>query len=1118
MDSDFRSINLKSFYSTTGNRILKEVISPLLEASQKYDRLTGYFSVNSLVSIASGLENLYRSNGRMRLVIGIHDIDADLIAARELGNLLPRDLVQIYKNRFLNEVGKLSELTEKSAIAGVAWMLRLGMVEIRIAAPKNSSGIYHQKRMIFKDSKSNVVAGTGSLNETIGGLYNVEEMQFSFSWKGDEDLTFDLVSSFEEIWSGKAEDVDIVSLDKVFASEIIQTLGNLPNPYEKTEKSTSTQSTALMDLLRFVRISPSYVPYNLSNAVLYPHQERVFSEALGRWPIRVMLADEVGLGKTLEAGILISYMLRMNIAKQVTILCPAGLMRQWQEEMKRHFNLNFYYFDSGKNQFVSPDKKRIDESEDKSSKSKINLKLISAQWARLNERRFQENLPDLLLVDEAHAARVSINQYGSKTTRLWQLLDSVKEEIPHIVLLTATPMQVNASEYHGLLKILGLPKQWHKFSNYEESLKAISGNSKSIGLNEAKTLADLIWNSFNEFSWLPDLLTNQESLLIMELRHSFETSKTAPAIKVQQNLKQFISILTKIHPGHFLTCRNTKSGLENFGYKFPIRKFESPKIAMNGILERYELAVESYLSNAYGKTEESLKPQGKFPIGFAKSGYYQRLVSSLYASRSSLTKRKSKLSDLMHALQISNSELISKLLSNFDIDDDDVEQDDYLELGVKVPNSNDLNKVIANVNGMIKLEISYIEELLNILSRMGSNIEEHDPKFEVALEILESKSIKQAVLVFSRYTDTLEGFLKLFEKHELSRQVPGFALYTGGRAWIKTSLGRFEATKSDVTDALNANRISIVFCSDAASEGLNLQAARTLINLDVPWNPARLEQRIGRIARLGQKAREVEIYNLWYPESIEAKMYSRLLSRKNDYELAVGEAADIFSEAIKREVMSKFDGNQSKVSNHFAQLQEVRDDFQRIALQKIWQSSENHMPASTEMREDLLQAIKYVDANFETSKYSEVLVAEPGLPNSLTLLHSALDEIATKATINTSRDTHLLSGVFINETLHALIVLDENNRANILNILSFGRVVQAILGMTKLKGRDFFAKKVEREMLANKLRQYLLEQVNIPNHTFARVPFNGIVSPNQEIEFEKMEIRDFCHVEIESLS
>ena len=96
------------------------------------------------------------------------------------------------------------------------------------------------------------------------------------------------------------------------------------------------------------------------------------------------------------------------------------------------------------------------------------LKLVSAQWARLNENEFKKLLPEMLIVDEAHAARVNVDQYGSKSTRLWKLLDYVKELIPHILLLTATPMQVHPSEYHGLLNLLGLPGQWKKFAKYEE--------------------------------------------------------------------------------------------------------------------------------------------------------------------------------------------------------------------------------------------------------------------------------------------------------------------------------------------------------------------------------------------------------------------------------------------------------------------------------------------------------------------------------------------------------------------------------------------------------------------------------------------------------------------------
>ena len=1112
---DFKSLSVRSFYSTTGHRILNEALSPILSLSTNYDRLTGYFTVESLASVAAGLEAIYRKSGKMRLVIGIHDVPGDLLAARALGSLLPETLVNQVKEKFFVEVGQLSDMTSKSAIAGIAWMLRLGLLEVRVASPKSQQGIYHQKRMIFKDSHGNVIAGTGSLNETIGGLYNVEEMQFSFSWKSAENPTLELVKSFEQIWKGLEPDIDIIPLDEAFARGILEKLGNPANPFENSPTLTTAKNIDFTSLIQLIRTSSSFTPFNLSFASLYPHQERVFHESLSRWPVRVMLADEVGLGKTLEAGILISYMLRMKLVENVTILCPAGLLRQWQEEMDRHFKLDFWIYESGTKSFVSANSEHISSASSSALNSAPKLKLVSAQWARLNENEFKKLLPEMLIVDEAHAARVNVDQYGSKSTRLWKLLDSVKELIPHILLLTATPMQVHPSEYHGLLNLLGLPGQWKKFTKYEESLKIVSTKSNSIGLNEAKTMADLLLSSFESYSWLPELLTSKESLLIMELRQSQSQSSAASAILIQNQLDAFRKILTKVHPGHFLTCRNTKSGLEKFGYKFPVRKFDAPEITMSGKLEKYEWAVESYLSQAYGKTEESLKPGGKFPIGFAKSGFYQRLVSSLFASRASLLKRKAKLSLIGEALKDSNSELLIKLLSDFDFEDEDLNTDDFGQLGPELDDQNGLIKVLENVKQAIILENSYIEELLRILDGVGASIENHDPKFSVAMKSLEKFLGEGPVLVFSRYTDTLDGFLNLFSNSHLLNQVPGFALYTGGKAWIQTPMGIVPATKSDVTDALNSGVISLVFCSDAASEGLNLQTAKTLINLDVPWNPARLEQRIGRIARLGQKSPEVNIINLWYPDSIEAIMYVRLLSRQEDYQLAVGEAADIFADAIRNEVRNKFAGEQVSTKSEYLELQRVREDYQRIALEKIWQT-DGAFPASTNLRIDLLEFIRLSDSELDTSRYSSELTAEPGTPKSFTLLHPAFDEIGELLTSVENLGNSDLCLVLDDTKLLAFCIKDESGRMRLLNIMSLGRILQSISGKFTLEESDFSGDSFEESHLSIRLRNFLLEQSNIPNHSYATVPFEGIFAPWSEQRFVNLVVQELCKVNVES--
>jgi hypothetical protein len=628
-------------------------------------------------------------------------------------------------------------------------------------------------------------------------------------------------------------------------------------------------------------------------------------------------------------------------------------------------------------------------------------------------------------------------------------------------------------------------------------------------------MADLLLSTFESYSWLPELLTSKESLLIMELRQSQSQSSAASAILIQNQLAAFRKILTKIHPGHFLTCRNTKTGLEKFGYKFPVRKFDAPEITMSGKLEKYEWAVESYLSQAYGKTEESLKPGGKFPIGFAKSGFYQRLVSSLFASRASLLKRKAKLNLIGSALKDSNSELLIKLLNDFDFEDEDLNTDDFGQLAPEIDVQNGLSKVLENVRQAIILENSYIEELLRILDGVGENIENHDPKFSVAMNSLEKFLGEGPVLVFSRYTDTLDGFLNLFCNSHLLNQVPGFALYTGGKAWIQTSMGVVPATKSDVTDALNSGVISLVFCSDAASEGLNLQTAKTLINLDVPWNPARLEQRIGRIARLGQKSPEVNIINLWYPDSIEAIMYVRLLSRQEDYQLAVGEAADIFADAIRNEVRNKFAGEQVSTKSEYLELQRVREDYQRIALEKIWQS-DGDFPASTNLRGDLLEFIRLSDSELDTSRYSSELTAEPGTPKSFTLLHPAFDEIGELLTSVENLGNSDLCLVLDDRKLLAFCTRDQSGRIRLLNIMSLGRILQSISGKFTLEASDFSGDSFEESHLNIRLRNFLLEQSNIPNHSYASVPFEGVFAPWSEQRFITLEVQELCKVNVDS--
>jgi hypothetical protein len=158
-----------------------------------------------------------------------------------------------------------------------------------------------------------------------------------------------------------------------------------------------------------------------------------------------------------------------------------------------------------------------------------------------------------------------------------------------------------------------------------------------------------------------------------------------------------------------------------------------------------------------------------------------------------------------------------------------------------------------------------------------------------------------------------------------------------------------------VKNALNEGWLSVVFCSDAASEGLNLQAARVIINIDVPWNPAKLEQRIGRIDRLGQASPTVDIYNLWFPNSVEANMYERLLARREYWQLAVGETPDLVGDAIRIELSHRLGSREMLRSDPFETLQSLRTEFQHRAMAKVWDVQLQIEPISLTMRKELLK-------------------------------------------------------------------------------------------------------------------------------------------------------------------
>lgn len=979
----FRDLSeLEITYEGSAGQILRDFVLPVVEVAERYDRLTSFFNVGALLAISEGLEQLRRRSGQMRLVLGIHDVPAELAEARIKSEMWAASVVREVRERLLSEASTLTDELHRDRLATLAWMIRDGFLQVRVAVPRRADGtaaatIFHSKRLLFHDSVGDVITASGSPNETVPGLEgNYEELTVHMSWRDSSDYVRRHVESFQKLWDDGRDDVYVRDLDPSFASELLHRIDRPLRPaYE-----AAVEDTAAAILHESAR-SPAFWALNSGPVALYPHQERAVLDALSRWPVRVLLADEVGLGKTLESGAVISYLLRFTDVQEAMILAPAAVLRQWRDELLHHFGLEFWLYDSTSRSYESPSGQTISVGADGPlSESRPARTLVSAQLARGTRRRghiFEkaDRLPDLLLVDEAHAARVRLDIEGHRhPTLLWRMLNDVKERIAHMVLVTATPMQLEAGEYHAMLELLGLPTLWEDLGEYKRSLELLAtGPQRDPSLQHARTALDLIAASVRTYGWRPDDVSDAQRKLLDDLLQE-DTISARATVRAKESWEQTYEMLVKLHPAHLLTIRNSRHTLEGLGHRFPERDLQAPHLDVPLDIRDLYSVIQDYLDDAYGEVEAALDPDGKHGLGFAKSTYYQRLASSLHACRISLHNRLNKIESIE-----------AGETTSLPLEDEGVE--DEREVAAAGPNT-DWDQLARAAS----IERTYIRGLLDQLDRIERTTAGiADPKVRELISILRRYQGQDAVLVFSRYTDTLQGCLRAF-RVAFERELPGHALYTGGEVWIDLGNGPHQADKQGVKDALDDGLVEVVFCSEAASEGLNLQTARVMVNVDVPWNPARLEQRIGRIARLGQQADEVTIYNLWFPDSVEAKMYSRLMARRDLYELAVGQFPEIISQAIRDALSSHYDLDQTFAQDPLEELQRLREETQHRAIQRVWDAQREPVPGSEGLRTDIYELVADILAGQGNQAPSPTRATlEAGSRRPLWLAHPLLD-------------------------------------------------------------------------------------------------------------------------------
>lgn len=560
----------------------------------------------------------------------------------------------------------------------------------------------------------------------------------------------------------------------------------------------------------FAHLFDRFLAIHTSQVEPYPHQiTAVYEEMLPRQPLRFLLADDPGAGKTIMAGLLIKELMMRGDLQRCLIVVPGNLVIQWQRELKDKFELDF--------EILSNDHIKTTLTENVFEK----MPLVIARVDKLKrdkssqEKKLQENIKsiewDLIICDEAHKMSASFSSGEVKLTKRYKLgqILSDSETTRHFLLMTATPHNGKEEDFQLFMGLLDRDRFEGKFRN---------------GVHYADT-CDMMRRMLKE-----DLVDLEGKPLLPER----------------------LSYSLAYHLSH----------LEALLYK----------------------EVTEYVEKEFNRADK-LEKGRKTSIGFALTILQRRLASSPEAIYQSLQGRRERLEnklrqkeDLLKTLTCPKSENLEDLpvVEIENLEDEFVDQ-----------------ATAASTIAELRAEIDKLEKLVQLaqeVRKSGTDTkwEELSKLFKNNPEMFNSQGQRRKIIVFTEHRATLD-YLVLRVREIIGEK--GVATIHGG---IK------QEDRQNIQEDFNQNpTVQVLVANDAAGEGINLhESCHLMINYDLPWNPNRLEQRFGRIHRIGQ----TEICHLWNLVAVdtrEGKVFQRVLEKLEVARKALGgKVFDVLGEAI----------------------------------------------------------------------------------------------------------------------------------------------------------------------------------------------------------------------------
>ena len=626
------------------------------------------------------------------------------------------------------------------------------------------------------------------------------------------------------------------------------------------EQLSSTGSTMQYDenYLRYVTLlskiknetAGGFLSSLASGIIPLPHQLHVLNRAMETNNIRYILADEVGLGKTIEAGMIIRELKSRGLVSRILVVCPTGLVTQWASEMQEKFHEKF--------QVILPSDydtiRRLTDNDDVygqfdqviSPMDSIKPIEKHAGWSeekveKYNEERIYSIINsgwDLIIIDEAHRVAGSSGEVAR-----YKLGNLLAQASPYLLLLSATPHNGKTEPFLRLIRLLDA-----------------------------------------------DAFPNAKSIVREQVAPYLIRTEKREAIDNNGNL------LFKNRITHLVTISwDKRNNLQR---------------------ELYEM-VSSYVSETYNKALRNRKKN--MCLIFLLIIMQRMVTSSTAAIQQSLERRLSVLKEQRTCVG-------------------NLKEEDLDELNIE----DGVEEAIEAISLDMDLEIEELQQIVSLAKQ--AQFQNRDAKVEpliMEIDAILSADRSQKIIIFTEFVATQNYLQELLVNIGYS-----VTILNGGMSIDERNAAMQEFKTST----------SIFISTDAGGEGLNLQFANIIINYDLPWNPMKIEQRCGRVDRIGQQ-RDVHIYNFIVGETVENRVREVLEEKLSVILKEMG--VDKYSDVLDSEV--------------------AECDFTDVYMRSIGHASQvekNLYPVEAEMKQQLTNAQKYKDVIREEKDLTKLVGTE----------------------------------------------------------------------------------------------------------------------------------------------